>query len=42
VGPTGTAVADALADRVISLPLHPALRDADVDRVVEVLAESLT
>lgn len=41
VGPTGTPVADALADRVISLPLHPALRDVDVDRVVEVLAESL-
>ena len=42
VGPTGTRVADALADRVISLPLHPGLRDVDVDRVVEVLAESLT
>lgn len=42
VGPTGTRVADELADRAISLPLHPALRDADVDRVVGVLAESLT
>ncbi len=42
VGPTGTRVADELADRAISLPLHPALRDVDVDRVVEVLAESLT
>jgi len=42
VGPTGTKVADALAGRVMSLPLHPGLSDADVDRVIEVLAGTLS
>lgn len=42
IGPTGTGVSDDLAERVLSLPLHPALLDADVDRVCEVLETSLS
>lgn len=38
VGPAGVAVAESLADRVVSLPLSPALSDAEVDRVCHVLA----
>lgn len=41
VDPGGTAVADAAADRVLSLPLHPSLSDGDVDRVCEELARCL-
>lgn len=41
VGPTGTAVADRLAARALSLPLHPGLDEADVDQVVDALARSL-
>ena len=41
VGPSGLSVADLLAERVLSLPLHPRMSDADVDRVVGVLAASL-
>ncbi len=41
VGPTGTVVADRLAPRAMSLPLHPGLSDGDVARVVESLAGSL-
>ncbi len=41
VGPAGLATADALALRTLSLPLHPNLGDADVDRVVEALVGAL-
>jgi dTDP-4-amino-4,6-dideoxygalactose transaminase len=41
VGPTGTGVADDLAERTLSLPLHPSLSDRDVDRVCEVLESTL-
>ena len=41
VGPIGIAVAERLADRALSLPLHPAMTDAQVDRVVDGLAEAL-
>lgn len=41
IGPAGTPVADAMAHRLISLPLHPGLSDADVDRVCEVLTDAL-
>ena len=41
IGPGGLPVADRLADRALSLPLHPGLSDADVDRVVAALAASL-
>jgi dTDP-4-amino-4,6-dideoxygalactose transaminase len=41
VGPGGVPVADALADRALSLPLHPGLSDADVDRVVGALGQAL-
>lgn len=41
LGPGGVPVADRLAGRALSLPLHAGLADADVDRVVEVLARSL-
>jgi dTDP-4-amino-4,6-dideoxygalactose transaminase len=41
IGPGGTPVADELAGRALSLPLHAGLSDADVDRVVTVLADAL-
>lgn len=41
VGPGGTPVADALAPRVLSLPLHPGLTARNVDRVCEVLNEAV-
>jgi dTDP-4-amino-4,6-dideoxygalactose transaminase len=41
VGPGGTPVADELAGRTLSLPLHAGMSNADVDRVVSVLADSL-
>ncbi|MCZ7531188.1 MAG: DegT/DnrJ/EryC1/StrS family aminotransferase [Acidimicrobiia bacterium] len=41
VGPSGVAGAESMADRVLSLPLHPGLTDGDVDRVVDVLVEDL-
>lgn len=41
VGPAGTPVADEMAHRLISLPLHPGLSDAEVDRVCEVFASSI-
>jgi dTDP-4-amino-4,6-dideoxygalactose transaminase len=41
VGPGGLAVADDLAPRALSLPLHPALTDDQVDRVCEVLRDAL-
>lgn len=37
----GLAVADEVAPRALSLPLHPGLSDADVDRVCEVLTEAV-
>lgn len=42
IGPTGTPVADEMAHRLISLPLHPALTEAEVDTVCEVFAGALT
>jgi dTDP-4-amino-4,6-dideoxygalactose transaminase len=41
VGPSGLAGADAVAGEALSLPLHTNLSDADVDRVVTVLAGAL-
>ncbi len=41
VGPTGTPTADRAAARVLSLPLHPALTDDDVDRVCRSLRGAL-
>jgi perosamine synthetase len=32
---------DEAADRVLSLPMHPRLSDADVDRVCEAVADSV-
>ena len=37
VGPSGVAVAEALAPRTLSLPLHTNLTDRDVDRVLDAL-----
>ena len=31
-------VSEMLADRVFSLPMHPYLEDAEIDRIVEVMA----
>jgi len=42
VGPGGVDTAEAVADRVMSLPLSPALTDAEVDRVCHVLAAAVT
>lgn len=41
IGPTGVAVADALAPRALSLPLHPRMSEFDVDRVSDVLAAAI-
>jgi dTDP-4-amino-4,6-dideoxygalactose transaminase len=41
IGPGGTPNADALADRVLSLPLHPALTEDDVDTVSTALTDAL-
>lgn len=41
VGVAGVTVADRLADRALSLPLHAGLTDDDVDRVVTALAQEL-
>ena len=41
IGPGGTPVADALAPRVLSLPLHPAITAEQVDRVCQGLVDSL-
>ncbi len=40
-GPSGVSIADDHADRVLSLPLSPALSTDDVDRVCEVLCDLL-
>jgi dTDP-4-amino-4,6-dideoxygalactose transaminase len=42
LGPGGTPVADALAPRVLSLPLHPTLSDTDVDTVCQALTDALS
>ena len=41
IGVAGVAVADRLADRALSLPLHAGLTDEDVDRVVTALVQEL-
>lgn len=41
LAPGGVPVADALAPRALSLPLHPGLADGDVDRVVHELRTAL-
>jgi dTDP-4-amino-4,6-dideoxygalactose transaminase len=41
LGPGGTPVADALAPRVLSLPLHPRLTEAEVDEVCAALTTAL-
>jgi len=41
IGPGGTPVADRLASRALSLPLHVGLRPDDVDLVCEALAAAL-
>lgn len=41
VGPGGLGVTEAVEARAVSLPLHPRLTDADVDRVCEALEEAL-
>ncbi|WP_421121301.1 DegT/DnrJ/EryC1/StrS family aminotransferase [Aquihabitans daechungensis] len=37
-GPTGVAVADRMAARTLSLPLHAGMTDREVDRVLDTLA----
>lgn len=41
IGPAGVTNAEAMADRVLSLPLHTSLSDADVDRVVASLCAAI-
>jgi len=41
MGPGGAPVADAARDRAFSLPLHPALSDADLDRVCAEVSAAL-
>jgi len=41
-GPGGTPVADELAERALSLPLHPRLSESDVERVVDSLRSELS
>lgn len=41
IGPTGMLVADAMASRVLSLPLHTGLGLADIEQVSETLADAL-
>lgn len=41
IGPSGVAVADHCKDHTMSLPLHPGLRDEDVDRVCDVLVTAV-
>lgn len=40
-GPTGVTVAESMADRVLSLPLHPAVGEVEVARVVDALRRAL-
>jgi dTDP-4-amino-4,6-dideoxygalactose transaminase len=41
VDPAGLSVAEGLAHRVLSLPLHPELSDGQIDRVCSALAEAI-
>lgn len=41
IGPSGVGAADAMRDRVMSLPLYPDLGDDEVDRVADALAEAI-
>lgn len=41
IGPKGVSVAESLADRVLSLPLSPAITDDQVDHVVAALTAAL-
>jgi len=41
IGPAGVGNAEALADRTLSLPLHPKLSDSDVRNVVAALGDAL-
>ena len=41
VGPAGVPVADRMAARVLSLPLHPGMTRFDAARVVEALRTAL-
>ncbi|WP_426574253.1 DegT/DnrJ/EryC1/StrS family aminotransferase [Aquihabitans sp. McL0605] len=42
IGPSGVAVAERMAPRTLSLPLHAGLSDHDVDRVLETLVGILS
>lgn len=42
LGPSGVPVAEEMAHRLISLPLHPGLTAVEVDRVCEVFADALS
>ena len=41
VGAPRTPVADRLSDEVLSLPVHPQVREEDLDRIVETVREAL-
>lgn len=41
VGPSGLDGAESVADRVLSLPLHPLMTEDDLDRICERLADAL-
>jgi len=41
VGPTGVGGAESVAERALSLPLHPSLTPADVERVAAALRRAL-
>jgi dTDP-4-amino-4,6-dideoxygalactose transaminase len=41
IGPSGVRAAEAVSDRVLSLPLHAEMTTASVDRVCEALAKAL-
>jgi dTDP-4-amino-4,6-dideoxygalactose transaminase len=41
LGPGGTPVADAMAPRVLSLPLHAQITRAQIDQVCDALATAL-
>jgi dTDP-4-amino-4,6-dideoxygalactose transaminase len=41
IGPTGTLMADGIADRALSLPLRPGLTTADIDRICTELGHAL-
>jgi len=41
IGPAGTPNADALEDRVLSLPMHPGLTVSQVERVADILCSTI-